>query len=82
MLRVIDRTHRRPVIIAHRANRVERKAECAEQNGISYTKEDEQMENERNEREAYIEFITRMLKERADLRTVKIVYEFVLHLIG
>ena len=82
MLRVIDRTHRRPVIIVHRANRVERKEEYAEQNGISYTKEEEKMENERNEREAYIEFITRMLKEHADLRTVKIVYEFVLHMIG
>ena len=40
------------------------------------------MKNENTERDAYIEFIARMLKEHADMRTVKTVYEFVLHLIG
>lgn len=39
------------------------------------------MKNENAEREAYIGFITKMLTERADLRAVRIVYEFVLRLI-
>ena len=34
------------------------------------------------EREAYIEFIARMLTEHADLKVVKIVYEFVLRITG
>ena len=39
------------------------------------------MKNKSSEREATIDNITRMLKERADMRAVRIVYEFVLRLI-
>lgn len=80
MLRAIctDTTHRRPVMQAHRA----RPAEAPQDTSTDKSaKEDNAMKNENIEREAYIEFIVKMLKERADLRAVKIVYEFVLRLI-
>lgn len=38
------------------------------------------MKNEEMEREAYVEFIAKMLK-RADLRAIKMIYEFVMQLI-
>lgn len=83
MLRAInmDTTHRVPTMQTHRAKRVERNDECSDQTGIQCTEEVHAMKNENTEREAYIEFITRMLTERADLRLVKMVYEFVLHII-
>lgn len=83
MLRAInmDTTHRAPTMQTHRAKRVERNEECSDQTGIQCTEEVQAMKNENTEREAYIEFITRMLTERADLRLVKMVYEFVLHII-
>lgn len=80
MLRAINptTTHRPPQVQAHRA----RPAKAPQETGTDKRKEeDNAMKNENIEREAYIEFIARMLKERADLRVVKMVYEFVLHLI-
>lgn len=80
MIRAIntDTTHRRPATQAHRARPAKAPQETQPDNGA---KEDDAMKNENIEREAYIEFIAKMLKERADLRAIKIVYEFVLRLI-
>ena len=80
MLRAIntDTTHRRPAMQAHRARPASMGAELR---GERSDKEVKIMKNEETERMAYIEFITRMLTERADLRLVRIVYEFVLRLI-
>lgn len=80
MLRAINlsTTHRTPTKLAHRARAAEGR------NGTRSTEENKEgskMKNEETERKAYIEFIARMLNERADLRAVRIVYEFVLRLI-
>lgn len=80
MLRAINptTTHRPPQVQAHRA----RPAKAPQDTSTNKSaKEDNAMKNENIEREAYIEFIVKMLKERADLRVIKMVYEFVLHLI-
>lgn len=83
MLRAIHMgtTHRAITMQTHHAKRVERNQACSDQTGIQCTEEVQAMKNENTEREAYIEFITRMLTERADLRITKMVYEFVLHII-
>lgn len=72
-----DTTHRRPTTQAHRA----RPAKDPQAETDKTKEEDNKMKNENMEREAYIGFIIKMLNERADLRVVKIVYEFVLRLI-
>lgn len=79
MLRAINptTTHRPPQAQAHRA----RPAKAPQETGTESNKEENAMKNENMEREAYIGFIVKMLNERADLRAVKIVYEFVLRLI-
>lgn len=71
-------THRPPTKQLHRARPARVPQDTETDNGA---KEDNEMKNENIEREAYIGFIVKMLNERADLRAVKIVYEFVLRLI-
>lgn len=80
MLRAINTntTHRRPATQAHRARPAKATQDTKANNNA---KEDNAMKNENIEREAYIGFIVKMLNERADLRAIKIVYEFVLRLI-